>query len=238
MKKLIIFSIVIALFGFIADGPVGAVPTPTAELELINGATTVTILDNSPQDLDPTQQGVVLFAGSVGDYTVNVTTGLTYPNLGTSASPELRLTTTDNSNGVPLAATDTLTILFTQTNFTAGQLHAVISASSTDDTGTATAQAWYDSTNMPFAKTTPIDGPLSITNTATSVSGTINTTSSTTGLYSITEQITLTPSGAPMEFGGTVDLHASSVVPEVSTLLLIGAGLLGLAGLRRGLKKT
>ena len=60
--------------------------------------------------------GVLVFSGSIGDFNVNVTTGITRHLLGSSTDPVLDL----NSIDVTVAAGGVLTIEFTETGFFSG----------------------------------------------------------------------------------------------------------------------
>lgn len=82
-------------------------------IELSDGFTTVSVADGSGSDLSATP-GVVVFSGSVGVFDVNVTTGLSYPLLGSLNAPVLDL----NSVNVSSGGTGTLTVKLTSTDYT------------------------------------------------------------------------------------------------------------------------
>ena len=82
------------------------------QLRLSDGINTVTVTDSGAGDVNPLA-GVVVFNGAVGDFSVNVTTGITKPLLGSPTDPILDL----NSIDVTGAAGGVLTIEFTKTDF-------------------------------------------------------------------------------------------------------------------------
>jgi hypothetical protein len=91
--------------------PAHAVP----QLRLSDGINTVTVTDGGAGDINPLA-GVVVFNGAIGDFSVNVTTGITKPLLGSPTDPVLDL----NSIDVTGAAGGILTIEFTETDFLSG----------------------------------------------------------------------------------------------------------------------
>lgn len=56
--------------------------------DLVNAP--IVVLDNGTGDFDPTV-GSVTFIGPIGNWNVNVTTGVTYPALGTTDTPKMDL---------------------------------------------------------------------------------------------------------------------------------------------------
>ncbi len=91
--------------------PAHAVP----QLRLSDGINTVTVTDGGAGDINPLA-GVVVFNGAIGDFSVNVTTGITKPLLGSPTDPVLDL----NSIDVTGAAGGILTNEFTETDFLSG----------------------------------------------------------------------------------------------------------------------
>ena len=85
------------------------------QLRLSDGINTVTVTDGGAGDINPLA-GVVVFNGAIGDFSVNVTTGITKPLLGSPTDPVLDL----NSIDVTGAAGGVLTIEFTETDFFSG----------------------------------------------------------------------------------------------------------------------
>ena len=70
----------------------------SASLRLTNGAATTTVFDNGAGDSNATP-GVIEFVGAVGDFNVNVTTGLSYPFQGEIDMPELDLSSINVASG-------------------------------------------------------------------------------------------------------------------------------------------
>lgn len=82
------------------------------QLRFSDGINTVTVTDGGAGDINPLA-GVVVFNGAIGDFSVNVTTRITKPLLGSPTDPVLDL----NSIDVTGAAGGVLTIEFTETDF-------------------------------------------------------------------------------------------------------------------------
>ncbi len=87
--------------------PMSAVPV----LQLQSGATTVTVPDGDLLDSSPLP-GVVTYVGAVGNFTINVTSGLTKPTQGTAILPEISLSSVDTSK-----QGGTLSLQFSDNNF-------------------------------------------------------------------------------------------------------------------------
>src|SRR3954468_23837829 len=74
----------------------------------------VTIMDNGAGDLSP-ELGVVTFAGKVGEFSVNVSTGVSRPVLGSGLLPQMDLNSFDAKLSGSKA--DVLTIQLTDTGW-------------------------------------------------------------------------------------------------------------------------
>src|SRR5262245_12774628 len=79
----------------------------TPMLRISDGSSTITITDGGGTDANATS-GVVTFIGSIGNWTLNVTTGISF-----SPNGKLDLNSIDGSS----AAGGTLTLLLTDTGF-------------------------------------------------------------------------------------------------------------------------
>ena len=153
------------------------------QLRLSDGVNTVTVTDGGAGDASAFA-GVVVFQGSVGNFLVNVTTGITKPTLGTPTSPVLDL----NSIDVTGAGGGVLTVEFTETDFLSTAALVAFETlvggvtadtvqfehfASTTNTGFATDIAVFDSGPttglIGYADTTQValTGPYSLTTVAT-----------------------------------------------------------------------
>lgn len=194
-------------------------------ISLENGASTVTVTDNGAGDTDPTV-GSVSFIGAVGDFDVNVTTGISKPLVGSSIQPILNL----DSVNVSSAASGTLEIRMTSTDFTGPIGVAVPTTLDFGGTtnGTASIDAFVDTGNILFGTATPAGslgafgpGPFD-----DSVGG----LASLTAPYSATLEATIVHDdpGDVTSFGAEF-----RVVPEPGSLALLGLGGLLIARRRR-----
>jgi hypothetical protein len=166
----------------------------TAQLRISDGtvAGTVVITDDGPGDSANTTPGVITYSGPIGaNWFLNVTTGSTYPNLGTAGTPMMDLGTLNLSSDAGV-----LTIDFSQDGFTAGG--AANLAIGGNSVGTVTYQVWTDPGNNLFGKTTLVGqvGPLDATLTGGSFSGSATGTVAPLALYSITQEAVIQHNGS------------------------------------------
>jgi hypothetical protein len=181
----------------------------------------ITINDGGLGDLD-SRAGVIVFNGSIGVWTLNVSTGLTYPEAGSPAAPYLDLNSLNSSTGA-----GTLDIYLSATDYTRPG-GAVLNVGGTT-AGTAEFSAYYDPGNALFAETVEI-GELEFVGPA--FSGTAGGPVVGGTPYSLTVEATIEHGGR-----GVSSFDAELKVPEPSLILLMGFGLVGLWGFRKRSKK-
>lgn len=219
MKKLskILVFIVLSLFLLTASG------WATPILRLSTGGDTIEISDNDSNDLN-NLEGAVVYNGTLGDFLVNVTTGLTKPIIGSSDLPKLDLNSVNVSGGA-----GTLVISWTDTDFTLPDIYPgfLTELGGTTD-GTVEVKAYLDESNNPFGEGILLSdlGPFG----SGAFSGSDSVVIDPDEPFSLTIVATIIHTGA----GQSTSFDASvSPVPEPATMLLVGTGLIGLAGLGR-----
>jgi hypothetical protein len=208
-ERFTVFMIVALAVGVFA-------PTVQADLvlELSDGTTLVSVTDNEPDDLNP-DEGVVLYSGTIGVWTVNVATGVSKPVIGAVTDPKLDLNSINVSDdagwlGIALQDTDfslspswggAATLISEIGGTTAGTVEFAQFLDQEDSEGLAVELG-------PF-------GPGAFAGTGTD-SGLLSASP-----FSLTELVFISHDGA----GATSFNALSSVVPLPSAILL---GLLGL----------
>jgi hypothetical protein len=192
----------------------------------VAGGGFTTCNDGDACDLNAGADAVLLTIAGFGS--IHITQGSATQGFGAES---IHLTVQNNS--VPGPASGDITILVSGTNFTTNTTpQAFVSNSSATALQNVSVDfaSWADDGNTLFAQTCAIETGATLNGV-----GLITTPGScaTTGSYSLTQQMILhvdVPSGGQ----GAVNLIMSTdaAIPEPLTTALLGAGLLGLAGLR------
>lgn len=196
----------------------------TAAMKLVSGASTLIIMDNGSNDLNPapgtiTFSSLVLFPLGFNGWTISVSSG-------TSNSPAISPFGMDlTSLSATTAGPNILNVFFSDTGFTVpvgGGFFTDFSATMTGN-GSASETAWVDNSNAIFGTAGLIGtvGPLN----APGGFGRATGGPAAGVLYSLTLEQVLTATG-PASF--SVDGNITPT-PELSSLILFGTGLLGLA---------
>ena len=216
-KSVVMGSLAVVLGGVSLASRAGPV------LELFDGSTNKIVTDNGVGDLDPTNGSVSVF-GSIGVWSYNVTTGITSP-VTMGPYPHLFLSSTDHSSGA-----GTLRVRF----YDDANLAAVGTVIGASVGGTLVNRAGSSVDWDVYVNGVSIMGdPADIT---VPLAFAVNTTSAPftqAAGYTLMNEFILTHTGS-----GTSTVTIESQIPEPASLLLLGAGLIGLGFIRRRKGKT
>ena len=195
------------------------------QLRLFDGTTTITISDGGAGD-SQAAAGQVVWIGSIGNWTLNVHTGSTYPVIGSLSNPMMDL----NFNATSGGAGGTLVISFSADGFGPTSGSTIASVGGTIATGGSVSSANYGGTNNTLFNTSNLltsQGPFNTAAFSGSVTGaSINNA----GPYALTQVVSVTHGAGTFQTTG----DALLTVPDSGmSVLLLGAGLTCLGLLAR-----
>jgi hypothetical protein len=186
-------------------------------LTISDGSCTVDIQDNSDDDFYNSEDGLIGFFGTVGGWDATMSFGSSYPATGTIGFPEMHL------SGSTLALTGSGTLTFTfEDTFSSwdDNLEGLVSAFGGEGPGSVSFSTYLD--GMLLAEFGPMKGSFSESMESLIVPEDLSN-------FTLTIMGTITNSnGDHTSFDGGI-----APVPEPSTILLLGTGLIGLAGASR-----
>lgn len=195
-----------------------------ASLFITDGVNSITVTDGSANDSSPLV-GVITYNGLLdasSPWSINVTTGISKPNLGSDLIPFMDL----SSVNVSSSRGGTLTVEFSDNNFGPLLPGSFISEIGGSTGGTVGYQTWYDIGNTLFAKTTRT---ADLDFTSTPFSGYAVADRPADGSVSLTLQTVITHTGNEVT-SYDASMYDSTIrpnVPEPGTVSLLALGAVG-----------
>jgi hypothetical protein len=204
-------------------------------LELTSGATTVTVTDGGAGDINPTA-GRISFFGSIGTFSINLTSGISKPVIGTTDVGELDLSSFQISG----SAAGTLSVRLTDTDFAQEGVAFGLSAIGGTTDGTVAASTYLGRTNAEFGTGElltdfgVLTGPSFSDSELVSIAPVVNAGGSSPYSLTILATITHTAAGQTTGFDTFIQTSITEAdVPAPASMAVFAFGLMALRSLRR-----